>query len=211
MYNADSMTGTQCTNYDDITTEGVVWTSVTDIEKTNDKTTQDLCKGYSNIGIGTNLKNRLSDISSIPAYFKWSRTNTTEFRGSNLFDFVTSSTAGADPNDPVSSEFMLWIEIWGDQVPIGYSRGPVTAVDLFGISFDVYEGQNPGTGVTVRSLLPTGSFKGAFQGDLKDWLSAMVGQGYIKDSDFVNVGNAGAEIFYGNSVMDATVSLKVEV
>lgn len=84
MYNANQMVGKQCTNFDGILqaadgTKVVKWTSVTDV-KLVDKT-KDVCKGYTNIGIGVNLKKKLKDIKSIPAYYKWDRTNTTEFRG----------------------------------------------------------------------------------------------------------------------------------
>lgn len=84
MYNADQMVGSQCTNFEGIleATDGtreVQWNSVTDIELVD--STKELCKGYTNIGIGVNLNKRLSAITAIPAYFKWSRTNTTEFQG----------------------------------------------------------------------------------------------------------------------------------
>lgn len=94
MYNADQMVGQQCTNFDGIleTTEGVrevKWTSITDIELVED--TKDVCKGYTNIGIGKNLNKKLKDIESIPAYFKWDRTNTTEFRGETQHSCITPS------------------------------------------------------------------------------------------------------------------------
>ncbi|KAK6072472.1 family 12 glycoside hydrolase [Seiridium cupressi] len=213
MYNADQMVGSQCTNFngilqaaDDI--KEVSWTSVTDIELVD--STKDLCKGYTNIGIGVNLNKQLSAISSIPAYFQWSRTNTTEFRGSNLFDFVTAPTSG-DGTSTATSEFMLWIRIWGGQVPIGYVDGPVATFDMFGASWKLYEGKNPGSGVTVRSMLVDEDFDGVFQGDLKEWMDAMVEKGYISNSDYLTVGNAGTEVFYGNAVMDATVALNIEV
>lgn len=84
MYNADQMVGSQCTNFDAILqatdgTKEVQWTSVTDIELVD--STKDLCKGYTNIGIGVNLNKKLSAITSIPAYFAWDRANTTEFKG----------------------------------------------------------------------------------------------------------------------------------
>ncbi|KAI0097899.1 glycoside hydrolase family 12 protein [Nemania sp. FL0031] len=213
MYNADQMVGKQCTNFDGIlqTTDGtkvVEWTSVTDVELVED--TKDLCKGYTNIGIGVNLKKQLKDIKSIPAYYKWDRTNTTEFRGSNLFDFITAPTPD-DTTSTATSEFMLWIRNWGNQVPIGYSRGPVATFDLFGTSWKLYEGKNPASGVTVRSMLVDENYDGEFQGDLKTWLDAMVQKGYIPDSDYVTVGNAGTEIFYGNAVMNATVALDIKV
>ncbi|KAI1119002.1 glycoside hydrolase family 12 protein [Nemania sp. NC0429] len=213
MYNADQMVGKQCTNFDGILqaadgTKLVKWTSVTDVERI-DKT-KDVCKGYTNIGIGVNLKKKLKEIKSIPAYYKWERTNTTEFRGSNLFDFITAPTSG-DTSSTATSEFMLWIRNWGNQVPIGYSRGPVATLELFGASWKLYEGKNPGSGVTVRSLLVDKNYDGEFRGDLKQWLDAMVRRGYISDDDYVTVGNAGTEIFYGKAVMDAEVALDIKV
>ncbi|KAI1866420.1 hypothetical protein JX265_007721 [Neoarthrinium moseri] len=212
MYNADQMVGSQCTNFESIleATDGtreVVWNSVTDIDLVD--STKDLCKGYTNIGVGVNLNKKLSAITSIPAFFQWSRTNTTEFRGSNVFDFITAPTP-SDTESTATSEFMLWIRIWGGQVPIGYAEGPVATLDLFGASWKLYEGQNPASGVTVRSLLVDEGFDGVFQGDLKDWLDAMAQKGYIADSDYVTVGNAGSEVFYGSSVMNATVALDIK-
>lgn len=96
-------------------------------------------------------------------------------------------------------------------MPIGYSRGPVATFDLYGTSFDLYEGENPGSGVTVRSALPTSSFDGVFEGDLRDWLQVMADGGYVADGDYVNVGNAGTEVFYGSSEMKAVVAIEIQV
>ncbi|KAH8892713.1 concanavalin A-like lectin/glucanase, partial [Thozetella sp. PMI_491] len=207
MYGAALMSGTQCTNYDTINQAGIVWTSVTNVDKTNVND----AKGYSNIGLGKNVKNRLSSISSIPVYYKWERTNTTEFRGNNCFDFITSPTAGLAGDNPGSSEFMLWIAIWGNQVPIGYAQGPIDVVNLFGISWNLYSGTNPGNGVTVRSMLPNSPINGEFSADLKEWLQYMVTKGFIAATDYVNIGNAGSEIFYGNAVMNATTFLTINL
>lgn len=127
-----------------------------------------------------------------------------------MFDFITAPTSG-DTSSTATSEFMLWIRIWGNQVPIGYVDGPVATLDLFGASWKLYEGKNPGSGVTVRSMLVDENFDGEFQGDLKLWLDAMAQKGYISDSDYVTVGNAGTEVFYGNAIMNATVALDIEV
>ncbi|RYP45130.1 hypothetical protein DL768_008488 [Monosporascus sp. mg162] len=213
MYNADLMVGRQCTNYESVLeapdgTQQVRYTSVTDIQHLED--TEDDCKGYSNVGIGKNLGEQFRDITSIPAYFQWERKSSGEFKGANLFDFITAPSAG-DTRSTATSEFMLWIEIWGGQVPIGYSRGPVATFDLYGKTFQLYEGENPGSGVTVRSALPESPFGGVFEGDLRDWLGAMAERGYIRDTDFVNVGNAGTEIFYGDSEMEAVVALEIKV
>ncbi|EMR68704.1 putative family 12 glycoside hydrolase protein [Eutypa lata UCREL1] len=208
------MSGQQCTNYEEVvetsggTQQMVRYESVTDIEQVDD--TEDVCKGYSNVGIGENLRKPFRDVKAIPAYFQWERTISTAFKGANVFDIITSPTSG-DGSSTASSEFMLWISIWGGQVPIGYSRGPVATFDLYGTSFDLYEGENPGSGVTVRSALPTSSFDGVFEGDLRDWLQVMADRGYVADGDYVNVGNAGTEVFYGSSEMKAVVAIEIQV
>ncbi|KAI1827841.1 glycoside hydrolase family 12 protein [Xylaria intraflava] len=213
MYNANQMVGQQCTNFDGVRqaadgSKEVDWTSVTDIDLVSQ--TKDVCKGYSNVGVGVNLDKKLGDITSIPTYFQWNHTNTTEFRGSNLYDFVVAPTPG-DTTSTKTSEFMLWIRNWGDQVPIGYASGPVAKLNLFGSSWSLYEGRNPGSGVTVRSMLADQNYDGEFRGDLKDWLDAMVQRGYVSAGDYVTAGNAGTEIFYGKAVMHATVALDINV
>ncbi|KAI1268843.1 glycoside hydrolase family 12 protein [Xylariaceae sp. FL1019] len=213
MYGADQMVGTQCTNFKQLleATDGtdlVQWTSTTDIELIED--TEGICKGYSNVGIGANLQYPLRDIKSIPAYYSWNRTIESEFRGSNLFDFVVAPTAG-DGTSTATSEFMLFLKVWGGQIPIGYSRGPVATLDLYGTTWSLYEGVNPGSGVTVRSAIADNQFEGEFEGDLKEWLDEMVNLGYIEDTQFVNVGNGGTEIFYGKSTQDVKTALNINV
>lgn len=132
--------------------------------------------------------------------------------GANVFDFITAPTSG-DSGSTDTAEFMLWLQIWGGQVPIGYSRGPVATFDLYGTTFRLYEGENPGSGVTVRSALPERPFgdrDGVFRGDLREWLQVMADRGHVRDGDFVNVGNAGTEVFYGDSEMSAVVALEIE-
>lgn len=38
-------------------------------------------KGYSFVGLTQNLETKISAIDSIPADYSWTRTNTTEFKG----------------------------------------------------------------------------------------------------------------------------------
>ncbi|KAI0159577.1 glycoside hydrolase family 12 protein [Xylariaceae sp. FL1272] len=213
MYGADDMVGTQCTNFKQLleTADGtdlVQWTSTTDIEMIDD--TEGICKGYSNIGIGANLEYPLRDIKSIPAYYSWNRTIESDFRGSNIFDFVIAPTAG-DGTSTATSEFMLFLKVWGGQIPIGYSRGPVATLNLYGTTWKLYEGVNPGSGVTVRSAIADNQFEGEFEGDLKEWLDEMVTLGYIEDTQFVNVGNGGTEIFYGKTTQDVKTALNINV
>ena len=107
---------------------------------------------------------------------------------------------------------MLWLEYTGGQLPIGWPAGAkATIPNLFGTSWKLYQGKNEDTGITVSSLLPDKMFQSPFQGDLKEWLEALVKVGVFKDSTYVNVGNAGTEPFYGKATVDATLGLQINL
>lgn len=169
-------------------------------------------KGYSFVGLTANLETKISAISSIPADYTWTRTNTTAFKGmppippsslspipepkltrkgNTCFDFMTNDVKG-DSTSSSSHELMLWLQYEGGQLPIGWTDGAVATIDdLFGTSWKLYEGVNDDSGITVSSLLPDTQFEGAFEGDLREWLMAMVNLGRFTEETYVNVGNAG--------------------
>lgn len=213
-YNQAQAVGTQCTNYDHVETgadgnKNIIWSSVTDIEYIQN--TNNVPKGYSFVGLTQNLETQLSAITSIPASYTWTRTNSTAFKGNICFDFMTSDTKG-DSTSSSAQELMLWIEYTGGQLPIGWADGvKATIPDLFGTSWKLYQGVNDDTGITVSSLLPDKQFMGTFSGDLKEWLLALVDVGVFKQSTYVNVGNAGTEPFYGDAVMNATLGLQINL
>ena len=104
---------------------------------------------------------------------------------------MTSDTKG-DSTSTSAQELMLWLQYEGGQLPIGWSNGAVATVpSLFGTSWKLYEGKNDDTGITVHSMLPDQQFDGGFEGDLKDWLEALVSLKRFADTTYVNVGNAG--------------------
>ncbi|PWY79193.1 concanavalin A-like lectin/glucanase [Aspergillus heteromorphus CBS 117.55] len=214
LYNADEIVGSQCTNYGEVTatsngTQEVVWSSVTDIEYV--ESTNNVPKGYSFVGLTENLETRLSAIDSIPAEYVWSRTNTTAFKGNICFDFMTNDIKG-DSTSTSSHELMLWLQYEGGQLPIGWTNGVVDTIDdLFGTSWKLYQEANADTGITVSSLLPETQFEGTFDGDLKEWLEALVKVGIFDADTYVNVGNAGTEFFYGNAVMNSTLGLQINL
>lgn len=108
-------------------------------------------------------------------------------------------------------EFMLFLKTWGGQVPIGYADGPVQTLDMYGTTWKVYAGKNEAYDMSVWSMIPDTPFEGEFSGDLKVWLDAMIESGYASSSEFVNHGSCGVEIFYGNSQMEATVALDINL
>ncbi|MCJ1441338.1 MAG: hypothetical protein MMC23_001824 [Stictis urceolatum] len=213
LYNSDQMVGTQCTNFGSVNTPAtgnpsLIWSSVTDIDYIAN--TNNVPKGYSFVGLTQNLEVSLSSIASIPASYKWTRTNSTAFKGNVCFDFMTSDTKG-DSTSSSAQELMLWLQYEGGQLPIGWGEATATVDDLFGTSWKLYQGINEDTGIMVSSLLPDKQFDGTFAGDLKNWLEAMVDQGLFADTTFVNVGNGGTEFFYGNSILNATLGLQIDL
>lgn len=78
--------GTVCTTYTGMVTlpNGQAAAKFTaDANLVFDEATINDNKFYSNVGLGANVPSQLSDISSIPASYSWSRTNTTAFRGTS--------------------------------------------------------------------------------------------------------------------------------
>lgn len=213
LYNANQIVGSQCTYYDSMITGSdgtaeVKWNSETDITYVEStyvtkgtfiivafmltrKYRNNVPKGYSFVGLTQNLETPLTGIASIPTTYTWTRSNTTAFKGNVCYDFMTNDVKG-DSTSSSSQELMLWLQYQGGQLPIGWADGSVATIDnLFGTSWDLYQGVNDDTGITVSSMLPKTQFEGTFEGDLREWLVALVGQGLFTEKTYVNVGNAG--------------------
>ncbi|GAB7359593.1 hypothetical protein MBLNU230_g6778t1 [Neophaeotheca triangularis] len=216
MYNYQQIDGSVCTTYDGLTStntdpyageEKVKWTSVWDMAVSTDN----IPKGYSFVGLTQGLETRLSDIDSIPATYHWIRRNETAYKGAVVFDFMTSDTRGDSTNPSQAQELMLWLRYEGGQLPIGYMDGPVAKVQLYGKRWEMYQGKNTDTGITVTSLVVDAQdqYWGWFKGDLKEWLMAVAQQGVFSDSTYVNVGNAGMEPFWGKVTFENKVAMVI--
>lgn len=235
-YNYQDIVGSACTGYVGLSGSGsdqmIHWNSTWDISPSTQpglvKGKQDwhametsstrrliaMRAGYSFIGLTQGLENRLSDIASIPAKYHWIRDNQTQYEGNVVFDFMTSDTKG-DSTSTSAQELMLWLRYEGGQVPIGYSSGPVATINgLYGKDgWRLYQGKNTATGITVSSLVvpSDNQYYGNFDGDVKDWLSAMSEQGIFSTSTYVNVGNAGMEPFHGTVNFVNTLNLRINL
>ncbi|KAK5674805.1 hypothetical protein LTS10_012542 [Elasticomyces elasticus] len=186
------------------------WNSTWDIAEVD--STSNVPKGYSFVGLTQNLENTISDIASIPATYKWVRSNETAYKGNVCFDFMTSDTKG-DSTSSSAQELMLWLRYEGGQLPIGWADGAVATIQLYGKTWKLYQGVNTDTGITVSSLLvdQADQYYGYFAGDIKDWLLAMVKQGLFTSATYVNVGNAGMEPFYGTVSFQNKLGLKINL
>lgn len=109
---------------------------------------------------------------------------------------------------------MLWLRCEGDQLPIGYSSGPVaTITGLYDKTWTLYQGRNEDSGITVSSLLvdEDDQYYGSFDGYIKDWLLKLVDQGVFTKDAYVNVGNAGTEPFFGDVEFVNKLGLRIEL
>ncbi|EME39063.1 glycoside hydrolase family 12 protein [Dothistroma septosporum NZE10] len=213
-YAYQEIDGSACTGYESLTTasdgtQRIKWNSTWAIAEDSNA---DVVKGYEFVGLTENLENTITSIDSIPASYQWVKTNTTAYKGNVCFDFMTSDTKG-DSTSSSAQELMLWLRYEGGQVPIGYSSGSVATVQLYNKSWKLYQGKNEDTGITVSSLLvdEADQYYGSFEGDIKDWLLAMVDQGLFTTSTYVNVGNAGMEPFYGTVDFKNTLGLQINL
>ncbi|KAL8835403.1 MAG: hypothetical protein Q9170_003331 [Blastenia crenularia] len=160
MYGASQMEGSSCTHYDKIESStggnsAVVWGNRISIQ--NVESTNNVCKGYANVGLTGNLENTISSINSIPAAYDWTRTNSSPFKGNICFDFILGNTKG-DSTSTSAQELMLWLEWDGGQLPIGWDKGTVATIPaLFGTSWKLYEDINTSNGMTVVCFFITTS------------------------------------------------------
>lgn len=112
----------------------------------------------------------------------------------------------------------MWLYWQGNQQPLAWDKGVKSTFNLWGQSWDMYQGVNyflaDGKGVELTTIVPTGGDLGAagtWSGDLKDWLLEMVKQGVVSEDYYVNVVNGGSETFWGDSVLKATVGLQINL
>ncbi|KAJ4419587.1 hypothetical protein N0V82_004890 [Gnomoniopsis sp. IMI 355080] len=214
-----SVEGTVCTTYNGMVTlpDGQAAVKFTaDANLVFEEATINDNKYYSNAGLGANVPSQLSSISSIPASYSWSRTNTTAFRGNVAFDFVLAPTSD-DRTSSATKEVMMWLHWQGDQLPLAWNNGTKATLDLYGTTWDMYQGINynigSGSGVQLTTILPQTDFgaTGSWSGDIKDWLDALVAQGLFTDDYYVTNANAGTEQYWGDSVLVSTVSLAIDL
>ncbi|KAF2653857.1 glycoside hydrolase family 12 protein [Lophiostoma macrostomum CBS 122681] len=216
-YNYDAMTGAgdYCVGFYDASqdtsgTWSIHWSSIWNIDKAK-CLTPEITKGYSNLAVGKNLKKEVSAVQSMDTVWNWTATNTEDIKGCITFDFMMGPTAGDYTSSSVK-ELMLWLWWTGDDLPIGYAEGPVATISLFGKDgWKLYQGMNTQSNQLVSSLLAPEDemYTGNFEGDLKDWFTALsdAGQYQVYPSTYyVNVGNMGTEAWYGDVTFDFYVS-----
>lgn len=111
----------------------------------------------------------------------------------------------------------MWLHWQGDQQPLAWNNGTKATFDLYGVSWNMFQGINynlaGGEGVQVTTIQPQQDYgaTGSWSGDIKDWLDALVTQGVFTDDYYITNANAGTEQYWGDSVLESVVALEINL
>ncbi|KAK7541394.1 concanavalin A-like lectin/glucanase domain-containing protein [Phyllosticta citricarpa] len=210
MYNKkDIKVGSVCTVYKSLAGSAINWYSKWNLA--NPPHNPDTVKGYSFVGLTIEGSERkLSEITHIPVSYKWSF-STEDFKGNVVLDYMVGPKKGDSKTPGQAQELMLWFTWKNDQVPIGFEHGVRQKIHVFERSWNMYQGVNTETGITVTSLLAETQYSDSFSGNTKEWLLALAAQAKLfpPDTTWLNVVNGGVEPFWGTVTTDATIDMKV--
>lgn len=107
-------------------------------------------KDRSFIDLTQNLETRHSPIKYIPAVYRWTRTNSSAYKGNICFDFMTTGTKGYSTSTNAQE---LMLECTSGQLPLGWTAGlKATINDLYGTTWKLCQGKNDYTGITVSKV-----------------------------------------------------------
>lgn len=111
----------------------------------------------------------------------------------------------------------MWLYWQGDQRPLAWENGTKATFDLYGKTWDMYQGINyhlaDGEGVQVTTIQPQEEYGAtdSWSGDIKEWLEALVTQGVVTDDYYVTNANAGTEQYWGDSVLQSLAGLEINL
>lgn len=112
---------------------------------------------------------------------------------------------------------MMWLHWQGDQLPLAWDNGTKATFDLYGTTWDMYQGINyhlaDDAGVQLTTILPQQDFgaTGSWSGDIMDWMQALVSEGVVTQDYYVTNANAGTEQYWGDSVLESVVGLRINL
>ncbi|KAG0142748.1 hypothetical protein CROQUDRAFT_219017 [Cronartium quercuum f. sp. fusiforme G11] len=197
IYNWEKMRGTETTQLITWKNNMVYWYNF--LHVTRVKETENIPLSYAFVGMLSDLKQKISDYSSIPVEYHWNRMNYGPTKANVCLDFVISDDSQKNPE----IELMLWLEYEGGQKPIGYGQKsyPVT---LYNRSWILYQGPNKSYhSRMVITLVPDQAFENVFIGDAKVWLMKLVELGKFSSDARITAANMGMEAFWGHSQFKA--------
>lgn len=130
LWNAGAGVGYQCTTLEEVTEDGVRWTT-TGSWALND----DQVKSYANVGWKPEPE-QLAALSTLPT--KWDYTVGCQGTSDVSYDIFTSGAPGGDP----AFEVMIWLSKTGPAGPISATGKPIAQHSAAGLSFDLFKGKN---------------------------------------------------------------------
>ncbi|KAH8680751.1 concanavalin A-like lectin/glucanase domain-containing protein [Xylariales sp. PMI_506] len=186
--NADS--GSQCTTVD-LGEDSLAWsTSWSWSGGSSD------VKSYAHVQATSTQQ--LSDITSIASTWDWSYTGTS-IVADVAFDLFTGDTATGDS----SYEIMIWLAALGGAGPISSTGSTIATPTLADTTWDLYSGPNGDT--TVYSFVASSEVT-SFDGDIMDFLSYLIDNEGLSDSQYLQYVGAGTEAFTGTDAVFTTTS-----
>lgn len=193
LWNEAAGTGSQCTTVDSVSTDGVLAWSTSWSWTGNSSQVKSFANTVTNTTIAT-----LADISAIPSIWSWTYTGTDVVADVAYDMFTSSSATGSD-----EYEIMVWLDALGGAGPISSSGSAVATPELAGSTWDLYDGYNGDT--HVFSFVATAAVAD-FDGDLMDFLSYLVANEGMSDSQYLLSIGAGSEPFTGTSAVFSVAS-----
>jgi len=189
---ANATSGSQCSTLESVSGNTVAWST----EYTWTGGTS--IKSFSNIQLNVGVNQQLSAISTIASSWDWSQSNTGVV-ADVAYDLFTSSTSGGS----AVNEIMIWLANY-NAGPLSYnydSTGkpiPVaTNVAIAGYTWDFYVGSN-GANIVLSFLLVSGTAP-SFSGDLYEFFTYLIDNGYVATSQYLTTAQGGTEATSGTA------------
>lgn len=104
---------------------------------------------------------------------------------------------------------MVWLGAFGGAGPISETGSPIASVNLAGAEWQLYQG--PNGQMTVFSFVASSGNVESFNGDLTEFVSYLISDQGVADSQILQSVGAGTEPFVGTDVTFTTSSYSVSV
>ncbi|KAK2049967.1 family 12 glycosyl hydrolase [Colletotrichum somersetense] len=193
LWGASSGTGSQCTTLTGLSGGSLQWS--TEWSWSGGPYS---VKSYANAVVNVNKK-ALSAINSIPSTWNWSYSGT-GIVANVAYDLFTSPTASGS----AQYEIMIWLGALGGAGPISATGSPVARPTVAGRAWNLYKGTNGQ--MTVFSFVASGGSVQSFSGDLKAFVTYLVGSQGLPASQILQSIGAGTEPFVGSNAKFTTTS-----
>jgi len=192
LWGASSGTGSQCTTLTGLSGGSLQWSTTWSWSGGPYSV-----KSYANAVVNVSKK-ALSAINSIPSTWNWS------YSGNGLvanvaYDLFTSSTASGF----AQYEIMIWLGALGGAGPISATGSPVARPTVAGRAWNLYKGTNGQ--MTVFSFVAPSNVQ-SFSGDLKAFVTYLVGSQGLPASQILQSIGAGTEPFVGSNAKFTTTA-----